>query len=174
MSDSHHMIRHHSRAGFSVLELIIFLAALIVLAIIAGPRLVGSLQREREPVTIEIVDSVPATVAAGSVEALAIRVMNRKGDPVANRRVEFLSSAATDSLVPARPSTDTNGVAQVSWRIGADPGDRTLRVVVHGTKLETQLATEAVAAPEPPSEEPEEPQPTVPPSPPEEEPHVPV
>lgn len=168
------MSRHHRRAGFSALELIIFLAALIVLVVIAGPRLVGSLEREREPVTIEIVDSVPGTVATGSVEALAVRVRNRKGDPVTNRRVEFLSSAATDSLVPARPNTDTAGVAHVSWRIGADPGDRTLRVVVHGTNLETQLATEAVTAPEPPSEEPEEAQLTAPPASSVEEPDVPV
>lgn len=168
------MSRHHRRAGFSVLELMIFLAALIVLVIIAGPRLVRSLEREREPVTIEIVDSVPRTVATGSVESLAVRVMNRKGDPVTNRRVEFLSSAATDSLVPARPNTDTTGVAHVSWRIGADPGDRTLRVVVQGTKLETQFATQAVAASESPFEEPEEPQPAVPPAAPVEEPDVPV
>ncbi len=167
------MSRHKRRAGFTVLELVIFLAALIVLVIIAGPRLIGALEREREPVTLEIIDSVPDIVATGSVEELAVRVVNRKGDPVTNRRVEFLSSAATDSLVPARPSTDTTGIAHVSWRIGIDPGDRTLRVVVHGTKLETQIATQAIVAPEPLSEEPEENQPALPPAPAsEEEPNV--
>ncbi len=140
------MFSRTRRGGFSVVELVIFLAALFVLVAIAAPRLVRSIGHDREPAALEVLDSLPSAVAPGSTEAIAVRVVDRRGEPVRGRRLEVLSSTAADSVAPARPHTDTAGIARLTWRAAAEQGSRTLRVAVPGTAIEARLST-VVGAP---------------------------
>lgn len=128
------------RAGFSVIELVVFLAAMIVLVAIAAPRLLRTLERERAPTAIEVVDSLSAPVAPGASEELAVRVLDRRGEPVRGRRLDVVSSAAGDSVAPTRAQTDSSGVARFTWSPGPEQGSRTLRITVPGTSLEARIA----------------------------------
>jgi Tfp pilus assembly protein FimT len=144
-------MRRQRRAGFSAIELVVFLSAFVVLIAIAAPRLIGKFEQERGPASIVVVDSVSSPLAVGSSATVAVRVLSARGEPVRGHRVDFASSAAADSIAPAHVRTDTAGVAQAGWLMRGEPGARTLTASVRGSELEVRFSAEAVAADAPDS-----------------------
>lgn len=82
-------------------------------------------KEEAEPVISESysIDKVSGDNQSGLIGQklpypVIVRVLNKNGEPAANRTVKFEITAGQGSVNPQQVSTDANGFAQTDWTIG--------------------------------------------------------
>ena len=78
---------------------------------------------------------------------LVVRVTNADGDPLSAVTVNWSVTAGGGSLSAASSSTDADGLAMVSYTLGAGAGANGVRATVASTSLTTNFAHTATAAP---------------------------
>jgi alpha-tubulin suppressor-like RCC1 family protein len=86
------------------------------------------------PAVLELVDGDAQVAAAASMlgAPIRIRVLDARGEPVADVGVTFLADAGSGILSPAAGSTDDDGIAITSWQLPAHVGTMRGQAVVEG------------------------------------------
>src|SRR3712207_2523295 len=100
----------------------------------ALPGAPANLSFDEPPVEGQVGRALP-----GKVVAVVTDVYD---NPVPDAVVSFVTRSG--SVAPSRAAADTAGRVQVTWTLGAQPGEQTLTALVRGTDVEAKLALQAL------------------------------
>jgi len=108
------------------------LASAPVVAIALGVAACGEgvvLPDEGEPATITVVSGNGQRALAGTTlgQALVVRVADTRDRPVANMEVEFGIETGAGVIAPGTATTNSEGHASATWRLGPGAGDQRVR-----------------------------------------------
>jgi hypothetical protein len=92
-------------------------------------------------------DAQSGVVATNLAQPLLVRVTDAWGNPVVGAEVGWHVTAGGGTITPAAQSTNSQGQAQATWRLGSASGANAVRVTAAGAAV----AFSATATPAPPS-----------------------
>lgn len=89
---------------------------------------------EGEPAAITVIDGNEQTAPAGTTlgKDLVVKVTDSRGRPVANQEVEFAVDVGGGEVAPATATTNSDGLAAASWRLGPGAGQQRVRARANG------------------------------------------
>ncbi|MCA9742404.1 Ig-like domain-containing protein, partial [candidate division KSB1 bacterium] len=76
--------------------------------------------------------TISGTVSAGAPRALAVRVIDKNGNPVKNFIVHYQLMKGTGSLTATEATSNADGYASVGFTFGSDAGERVVRAYGDG------------------------------------------
>ncbi len=112
-------------------------ASVLAVAVALGLYACGEgvvLPDEGEPAAIAVIDGNEQTAPAGSTlgKELVVKVTDSRNRPVANQSVEFSIDAGGGEVAPASASTNADGLASATWKLGPGAGQQRVRARANG------------------------------------------
>ena len=123
------------------------LGAIVLLAHCGGSDI--TLPSEAAAAAISIVEGNQQNGAAGATldDPLVVKVVDRRGEPVPGQRIAFdVDQGVPGAQVTPEATTNSEGLAQAEWVLGATPGTQEVIASVVG-KEELFVTFEAVVQP---------------------------
>ena len=142
------MRRQAARSGFTIVEMLIIVVIVGILITIAYPYFARRSRGDHLPARLSWVAGPDSAVSPGAVKALAVRVEDDAGQPVAVVVVDFESGSGA-SIIRSTATSDSTGMAPVSWHFASDTGHVSLlaRVREHPDVSATVSTSVRAAAP---------------------------